>query len=44
MEQRRPQDLDRNRQSYQNLLNQVKAALEQPAAADSTPSADANTR
>ena len=35
MEQRRPQDLERNRQSYQNLLNQVKAALEPCPAADS---------
>ena len=35
MEQRRPQDLERNRQSYQNLLNQLKAALEPHPAADS---------
>ena len=35
MEQRRPQDLERNRQSYQNLLNQVKAALEPRTAVDS---------
>jgi len=33
MEQRRPQDLERNRQSYQNLLNQVKATLEAGAGA-----------
>jgi hypothetical protein len=36
MEQRRPQDLDRNRQSYQNLLDQVKAVLEPRAGADTT--------
>lgn len=41
MEQRRPQDLDRNRQSYQNLLDQVKVTLESPAGADSTRSSDA---
>jgi flavin-binding protein dodecin len=35
-EQRRPQDLDRNRQSYQNLLDQVKAVLEPRAGADTT--------
>ena len=40
MEQRRPQDLDRNRQSYQKLLDQAKAALE-PAAAPDTAGAGA---
>ena len=35
-EQRRPQDLERNRQSYQNLLDQVKAALETGAASDTS--------
>lgn len=42
-EQRRPQDLERNRQAYQNLLNQVKAAIETPAAADSAPPAEGGT-
>ena len=40
MEQRRPQDLDRNRQSYQRLLDQAKAALE-PALASDTAGAGA---
>jgi hypothetical protein len=36
MEQRRPQDLERNRQSYQKLLDQAKAALERTPATDTT--------
>jgi hypothetical protein len=35
-EQRRPQDLARNRQAYQGLLDRVKATLESSAQANST--------
>ena len=40
-EQRRPQDLARNREAYQALLDRVKAMLEEPGPADSARPADA---